>query len=154
MLFEEKVVNFLRPLCGTSGKVECNKWFRKLHKSIVPLEVECTLVSESNVSTEPMEDKPHTRKGGIKVFIRTDDGLKVQKNSQDYQGMVKLVEKSGIFNTFIFTFQQKCRNLRDFFVDYVRVWNQGRRDFGRSSFTRLLPKGRKNLIQLAFAPGA
>ena len=48
---------------------------------------------------------------------------------------------SGIYNSFISTCQQKCRNFRDFFVDYVRAWNQGRRDFG-------------SLIQLAFAPGA
>ncbi len=33
------------------------------------------------------------------------------------------------------------RNFRDFFVDYVKAWNQGRRDFG-------------NLIKLAFAPCA
>ena len=48
---------------------------------------------------------------------------------------------SGIYNSFISTCQQKCRNFRDFFVDYVRAWNKGRRDFD-------------SLIRLAFAPGA
>ena len=52
----------------------------------------------------------------------------------------KGAKNSGIFNTFISTCQQKCRSFRDFFVDYVRAWNQGRRDFD-------------NLIRLAFAPG-
>ena len=52
----------------------------------------------------------------------------------------------------IFMDSQKFSSSRDFFVDYVRVGNQGRRDFGRSSLTRLLPKGRKNLIRLAFVP--
>ena len=48
---------------------------------------------------------------------------------------------NGIYNTFISTCVQQCRNFRDFFVDYVKAWNQGRRDFG-------------NLIKLAFAPCA
>ena len=47
--------------------------------------------------------------------------------------------KSGIFNTFISTCQQKCRNFRDFFVDYVREWNRVRRDYD-------------NLVRLAFSP--
>ena len=47
--------------------------------------------------------------------------------------------KSGIFNTFISTCQQKCRNFRDFFVDYVREWNRGRKDYD-------------NLFRLAFSP--
>ena len=61
---------------------------------------------------------------------------------------------NGIYNTFISTCVQQCRNFRDFFVDYVRAWNQGRRDFGRSTLGRLLPTGHKNLIKLAFAPCA
>ena len=75
------------------GKAERNKWFRKMHKSVVPLEVEGAPDSESKVIIEPLEDDPHTRKGGIQVFIRTNDGLKVQKNGLDYQGLIKLVEK-------------------------------------------------------------
>ena len=61
---------------------------------------------------------------------------------------------NGIYNTFISTCVQQCRNFRDFFVDYVKAWNQGRRDFGRSTLGRLLPTGRKNLIKQAFAPCA
>ena len=48
-------------------------------------------------------------------------------------------KRLGIFNTFISTCQQKCRNFRDFFVDYVREWNRGRRDYD-------------NLVRLAFSP--
>ena len=59
--------------------------------------------------------------------------------------LLDLIAKGEDYFPFISTCQQKCRSFRDFFVDYVRAWNQGRRDFGRSSFTRLLPKGRKNL---------
>ncbi|MCI6460439.1 MAG: IS66 family transposase [Prevotella sp.] len=44
-----------------------------------------------------------------------------------------------IFNTFISTCLQKCRNFRNFFVDYVREWNRGRRDYD-------------NLVRLAFSP--
>ena len=72
---------------------EFNKWFRKMHKSVVTLEVEGAPSSESKVTIEPTEDESKTRKGGIQVFIRTNDGLKVQKNGLDYQGLVKLVEK-------------------------------------------------------------
>ena len=68
--------------------------------------------------------------------------------------LLEMIAKGEHYSTFISTCQQKCRSFRDFFVDYVRAWNQGRRDFDRSSSARLLPKGRKNLIRLAFAPGA
>ena len=54
--------------------------------------------------------------------------------------LLEMIAKGEHYSTFISTCQQKCRSFRDFFVDYVRAWNQGRRDFG-------------NLIQLAFAPG-
>ena len=47
----------------------------------------------------------------------------------------------GIFNTFISTCQQKCRNFRDFFVDFVKEWNRGRRDYD-------------NLVRLAFSPNS
>ncbi len=86
-------VNYIEFFDERSGKAERNKWFRKMHKSVVPLEVEGAPDSESKVTIEPMEDEPKTRKGGIQVFIRTNDGLKVQKNGLDYQGLVKLVEK-------------------------------------------------------------
>jgi len=45
----------------------------------------------------------------------------------------------GIEGTFISTCLQKCRYFRDFFVDYVRAWNLGRKDFG-------------NMVRLVYAP--
>ena len=75
-------------------------------------------------------------------------------NNLCLQGHQALLESLQMIHTFISTCVQQCRNFRDFFVDYVKAWNQGRRDFGRSSFTRLLPSGRENLIKLAFAPCA
>ena len=67
--------------------------------------------------------------------------LTVQRKNGLFFCSTRGARNSGIYNSFISTCQQKCRNFRDFFVDYVRAWNQGRRDFG-------------NLIRLAFAPGA
>ena len=67
--------------------------------------------------------------------------LTVQRKNGLFFCSPKGAKNSGIYNTFISTCLQKCRNFRDFFVDYVRAWNQGRRDFG-------------NLVRLAFAPCA
>ena len=67
--------------------------------------------------------------------------LTVQRKNSLFLCSEKGAKNSGIYNTFISTCVQQCRNFRDFFVDYVRAWNQGRRDFG-------------NLIKLAFAPCA
>ena len=67
--------------------------------------------------------------------------LTVQRKNGLFFCSPKGAKNSGIYNTFISTCRQKCRNFRDFFVDYVREWNRGRRDFG-------------NLVQLAFAPSA
>ena len=67
--------------------------------------------------------------------------LTVQRKNGLFFCSTRGARNSGIYNSFISTCQQKCRNFRDFFVDYVRAWNQGRRDFD-------------NLIQLAFAQGA
>ena len=78
--------------------------------------------------------------------------LTVQRKNALFFCSHKGARNSGIYNTFISTCQQKCRNFRDFFVDYVREWNRGRRDFGRSSLSRLLQDGRKNLVKLAFNP--
>ena len=80
--------------------------------------------------------------------------LTVQRKNSLFLCSEKGAKNSGIYNTFISTCVQQCRNFRDFFVDYVKAWNQGRRDFGRSTLGRLLPTGRKNLIKLAFAPCA
>ena len=67
--------------------------------------------------------------------------LTVQRKNGLFFCSPKGAKNSGIYNTFISTCLQKCRNFRDFFVDYVKAWNQGRRDF-------------TNLVRLAFAPCA
>ena len=67
--------------------------------------------------------------------------LTVQRKNGLFFCSPKGAKNSGIYNTFISTCLQKCRNFRDFFVDYVRAWNQGRRDFG-------------NLVRLVYAPCA
>ncbi len=67
--------------------------------------------------------------------------LTLQRKNSLFLCSEKGAKNSGIYNTFISTCVQQCRNFRDFFVDYVRAWNQGRRDFG-------------NLIKLVFAPCA
>ena len=65
--------------------------------------------------------------------------LTVQRKNSLFLCSEKGAKNSGIYNTFISTCVQQCRNFRDFFVDYVKAWNQGRRDFG-------------NLVRLVFAP--
>ena len=91
---------------------EFNKWFRNTHKQVVPVEVEG--IPDNSEPAPPQSD--------------------VAKVSNTMSP-----RKSGIFNTFISTCQQKCRNFRNFFVDYVREWNRGRRDYD-------------NLVRLAFSP--
>ena len=92
---------------------EFNKWFRNTHKQLVPVEVEG--IPDNSEPAPPQSD--------------------VAKVSNTMSP-----RKSDIFNTFISTCQQKCRNFRNFFVDYVREWNRGRRDYD-------------NLVRLAFSPG-
>lgn len=74
---------------------EFNKWFRKTHKQIVPLEVEGgpeTSDVEHQVAEKPLHNgKP--KNGGIHVFIRTYDGLQIQKKGISYQDLISLVEK-------------------------------------------------------------
>ena len=67
------------------------------------------------------------------------DGMETVEELKRYVRFLysSLQEKDS--NTFISTCQQKCRNFRDFFVDYVREWNRGRRDYD-------------NLVRLAFSP--
>ena len=65
--------------------------------------------------------------------------LTVQRKNGLFFCSPRGARNSGIYNTFISTCQQKCRNFRDFFVDYVREWNRGQRDFG-------------SLVRLAFTP--
>ena len=75
---------------------EFNKWYYKMHKAIVPLEIEDSPVSETRVTVEPSDEEPNQdhqpKKGGIQVFIRTCDGLQIQKKGLNYQGLVSLVE--------------------------------------------------------------
>ena len=91
---------------------EFNKWFRNTHKQVVPVEEEGI---PDNSEPAPSQS----------------DAAKVSNTMSP--------RKSDIFNTFISTCQQKCRNFRNFFVDYVREWNRGRRDYN-------------NLVRLAFSP--
>lgn len=91
---------------------EFNKWFRNTHKQVVPVEEEG--IPDNSEPAPPQSD--------------------VSKVSNTMSP-----RKSDIFNTFISTCQQKCRNFRNFFVDYVREWNRGRRDYD-------------NLVRLAFSP--
>ena len=76
---------------------EFNKWYYKMHKAIVPLEIEDSPVSETRVTVEPSDEEPsqdlQPKKGGIQVFIRTCDGLQIQKKGLSYQELVNLVEK-------------------------------------------------------------
>ena len=67
--------------------------------------------------------------------------LTVQRKNSLFFCSPKGAKNSGIFNTFISTCQQKCRNFRDFFVDFVKEWNRGRRDYD-------------NLVRLAFSPNS
>ena len=76
---------------------EFNKWFRKMHKSIVPVEIEGAPEDEIeetvDADAEFTSKERRSKKGGIHVFIRTHDGLLIQKKGLDYQELVKLVEK-------------------------------------------------------------
>ena len=76
---------------------EFNKWFRKMHKSVVPVEIEGAPEDEIEETVEAdAKDASKERrfgKGGIYVFLRTHDGLQIQKKGLNYQELVKLVEK-------------------------------------------------------------
>ena len=75
---------------------EFNKWFRNTHKQVVPLEVEGApddQAEEPVVDDAVVSNVSGVKNGGIQIFIRTRDGLQVQKKGLTYQGLVKLVEK-------------------------------------------------------------
>lgn len=75
---------------------EFNKWFRKTHKQIVSLEVEgmpCDSKEVTGVAGKPVMEDSKASKGGIHVFIRTYDGLQIQKKGISYQDLVNLVGK-------------------------------------------------------------
>ena len=74
---------------------EFNKWFRKTHRRIVPLEVEGipgASDNEQQVAEKPVQNIK-SKNGGIHVFIRTYDGLQIQKKGLSYQELVNLVGK-------------------------------------------------------------
>ena len=76
---------------------EFNKWFRKMHKSIVPVEIEGAPEGEIEETVETASDvtskERRPKSGGIHVFIRTHDGLRIQKKGLNYQELVNLVGK-------------------------------------------------------------
>jgi len=95
--YESKNVS-INEFCNIKGipYKEFNKWFRNTHKQIVRLEVEkqpCETVSEQESLERPVSEASKSRIGGIHLFIRTQDGLQVQKKGLTYQGLVSLVEK-------------------------------------------------------------
>ena len=79
---------------------EFEKWFRKTHQSVVPVEVtgmpEVETPTGGNTSSLVLATRsiqpPHS-KGGILVTIKTRDGLQVSKGGLDYEGLKLLVER-------------------------------------------------------------
>lgn len=74
---------------------EFNKWFRKTHKSVVPVEIEGMPIPESSVagSIESSMPKHECSTGGILVSIQTRDGLHIRRGNLDYLGLVELIKK-------------------------------------------------------------
>ena len=74
---------------------EFNKWFRKTHKAVVPVEIEGMPTqdsSEMESSQFTLSNKKRSS-GGILVSIQTRDGLHIRRGNLDYRGLVDLVEK-------------------------------------------------------------
>jgi len=82
------------------------------------------------------------------VVERAIGPLTVQKKNGLFFCSPKGTKNSGKYNTFISTCLQKCRNFCDFFVDYVRAWIRGRRDFG--NLIRQVFASASNLNKLNF----
>ncbi len=78
---------------------EFNKWFRKTHKQVVSVEGEDAPEDQTEkpvvggVAVSSVSRVSGVKNGGIQIFIRTHDGLQVQKKGLTYQGLLKLVEK-------------------------------------------------------------
>ena len=74
---------------------EFYKWFRKTHKSVVPVEIEGMPIQESSdMESSPSKLSSNKRfSGGILVSIQTRDGLHIRRGNLDYRGLVNLVEK-------------------------------------------------------------
>ena len=79
---------------------EFEKWFRKTHQSVAPVEVtgipEVETPTDGNTASSALTTRPtpafHS-KGGILVTIKTRDGLQVSKGGLDYEGLKLLVER-------------------------------------------------------------
>ena len=79
---------------------EFEKWFRKTHRSVAPVEVtgmpEVGTLTDGNAASSALGTHPtqtsHS-KGGILVRIKTRDGLQVSKGGLDYEGLKLLVER-------------------------------------------------------------
>jgi hypothetical protein len=78
---------------------EFDKWFRKTHRSLAPVEVtgmpEVETPAEVNTASQSLTRHPTAShpKGGILVTIKTRDGLQVVKDGLDYEGLKLLVER-------------------------------------------------------------
>ena len=74
---------------------EFNKWYRKTHKAVVPVEIE-GMPNSNSVDAASVESSMPSHKGssgGILVSIQTRDGLHIRRGNLDYRGLVDLVEK-------------------------------------------------------------
>lgn len=79
---------------------EFNKWFRKTHRSVVPVQIEgCPVPEKDNETADVHQQQPTTatniksKANGILVSIQTRDGLHVRRGNLDYVGLVELVKK-------------------------------------------------------------
>ena len=72
---------------------EFDKWYRKTHRSVAPVEV--VGVPDDEKSQDALSPdlgakaklKPDSPKGNILVTIKTRDGLQVTKGGLDYEGL-------------------------------------------------------------------
>ena len=92
------------------GKAERNKWFRKMHKSVVTLEMIRTRYQRNPLNGDAERIKEACN----------DEYTNDIVNSMHVK-LPEMIAKGEDYATFISTCQQKCRSFRDFFVDYVRA---------------------------------
>jgi hypothetical protein len=79
---------------------EFNKWFRKTHRSVVPVQIDGCPVTEVENQPAEVNQSPQTtvqnikrKSNGILVSIQTRDGLHVRRGNLDYVGLVELIKK-------------------------------------------------------------
>ena len=79
---------------------EFYKWFRKTHRSVVPVQIEGLPVSEKDNEIAAIhQEQPTTvtniksKANGILVSIQTRDDLHVRRDNLDYLGLLELVKK-------------------------------------------------------------